>query len=125
MEQSLLIHMEKERHFWRMDVDNYQRFISYLRYYFTEDVLPFDAVPHKIIYADVEQNDLCIICPLFGISSYSREKLVLKELFPKRYIVKWEDTFKVRLCIETQNGFFFFLLRMKIKGSILFMNDRL
>ena len=114
--QTSLIYMNRKEDCWRIDADSFPAFISHLKHYFMEDrSLQIDTQRDTVAYADIDGKGLCIIAPLFGAVDVKRSRLALKSIFPKRYIVTWEDSLTLRLCLDNQARQRICMVHLKMK----------
>lgn len=108
--------MNRKEDCWRIDADSFPAFISHLKHYFMEDrSLQIDTQRDTVAYADIDGKGLCIIAPLFGAVDVKRTRLALKRIFPKRYIVTWEDSLTLRLCLDNQTRQRICMVHLKMK----------
>lgn len=115
MEQSPLINMKKEGEYWRVDAASYPPLIAHLKHYFRQDEPSLITDFHEVLYADIDDCGLCLISPLFGAVHMDSSILIIKGLFPEKYIVTWEDCLTLHLCVGTDGCRHLFMLRLKMK----------
>lgn len=113
--QNPLIYMNREEDCWRIDANSYPAFISHLRHYFMEDRSLQIETPYTVVYADIDGKGLCIIAPLFGAVDVKRSRLTLRSIFPKRYIITWEDSLTLRLCVNNHAQQHICMVHLKMK----------
>jgi len=108
--------MSREEDCWRIDADSLPAFIAHLRHFFMKDQsLQIDTDYDTVTYADIDGKGLCIIAPLFGAVDVRRSRLALKSIFPKRYLVTWEDSLTLRLCLSNRTQQRICMVHLKIK----------
>jgi len=115
-EQTPLIYMNRKEDCWRIDADSFPAFIAHLRHFFAKDLsLQIDTDNDTVAYADIDGKGLCIIAPLFGAVDVRRSRLALKRIFPERYLVTWEDSLTLRLCLSNRTRQRICMVHLKMK----------
>jgi hypothetical protein len=112
----LLIKLSKHDAFWRMDAEDYPTFMNYICHYFREcNHLP-ENISHKVIYAEIPEEEVGTVCSFYGVFSPDIDTLLLAELCLGYLNYPREKPFTLHLWVKADEGQFYFIpARMEIK----------
>lgn len=120
-ENRLLFRLIKHDTYWRMDTEGFSRFINHVRKYFQEYDHLSDQTLQKVIYAEIDEDELVSVCFLFAALIPNKETLMLTEFSPRTIDIPWGNSFTFRLCVETgesRSGFISVRMTMKQPSSL-------
>ena len=105
----LLIRLSKHDAFWRMDAEDYPKFMNYISHYFRECDRLSNDVSHKVIYAEIPEEEVGAVCSFYGVFSPDKDTLLLAELCPDYLNIPRENPFTLRLWVKAEEGQSYFI----------------
>ncbi|WP_321426595.1 hypothetical protein [uncultured Bacteroides sp.] len=101
---------------WRMDTEGYRRFMKHVCHYFDVCKNISELISGKVLYAEIDEEDLVAVCFFFGAFKPDNDTLMLTEYSPPAFEMSWGNSFILRVCVENEeNGLHFVPIRMSIK----------
>lgn len=115
MERKLLLRLEKQDSYWRMDQETFFRFMSYVFFYFRicdpNIVLEYEDIQ----YVDISYNDMNLTDIFFGSNSSNNDTLLLTPSYPEFGVMHWlwKKNFTLYICEKKEERYSTRLIFMK------------